>query len=882
MNALNQILGQINQDPSRIDALLASMSREDQLATLALLEAAESRSSINAAHEDFGTFCERVMPGFQRPLHIQIIIDALEKVERGELKRLILALPPRHGKSETTSKLFLAWYMGRNANREIAFATYNQEYANQRGRAVRDLMASSEYQEVFPDAAVKMHTSASQRFETANKNQFFAVGVGGPLTGRGAHCFPAGTLVETEKGLRRIEHIAKDVDAPRVLSYDHKTKRTVWSRVIASQELKTDALYTIRTTSGRTLRATADHPIYVRGFGYRQAQDIRPGDPLLGKAVAQEHDVPELRERHDRQGGDLPRVLHRTAGTNDGTDVCVVREGLCPEDLRGRKVGAPRAYSELLLKVLQREAPRGEEQPKMRNVRGFGSVPKSSVLRCVLSRATYAAQNIARQALQSVRERVSAALFANAALLESVRGPDPQFAYDGRSELEIQRRTQLREVVPGYASVGLGAGRSRVRHLPQAGGEESDYLARENGNARDADRSPYRRGRYEQHRGESGFGVRNVSPEPAPLEHDAVASIERVDCPGELVYDLQVERTSNFVADGVLVHNCAVIDDPIKNREEADSPNERARLIAWYQSAFRTRLHPGGAIILIATRWHLADLTGYVLSENEHENWEVLEFPAILDEPASQLLGRPIGTALWPERYDLDELHQIRTSVGTREWTALYQQKPVPNGGGVIERDWLRWWGSDKPPECSTIIASWDTAYGQTRTIDFSAVTVWGTFQHEDIEGNSVPCAILLGARRGRWKFGDLKAQMIEIDRKFGCDFTLVESKGPGLSTIQELRSLGLPMKEYVPRGSKEHRLDTVSPFFEQGRIYIPKGKEWADDYIEQLCNFPASRYDDYVDATSQALRTIRLGGGITTTLDAEPMRRSGGVKGYW
>ena len=343
-----------------------------------------------------------------------------------------------------------------------------------------------------------------------------------------------------------------------------------------------------------------------------------------------------------------------------------------------------------------------------------------------------------------------------------------------------------------------------------------------------------------------------------------------------------MERTSNFVADGVLVHNCAVIDDPIKNREEADSPNERARLIAWYQSAFRTRLHPGGAIILIATRWHLADLTGYVLSENEHENWEVLEFPAILDEPASQLLGRPIGTALWPERYDLDELHQIRTSVGTREWTALYQQKPVPNGGGVIERDWLRWWGSDKPPECSTIIASWDTAYGQTRTSDFSAVTVWGTFQHEDIEGNSVPCAILLGARRGRWKFGDLKAQMIEIDRKFGCDFTLVESKGPGLSTIQELRSLGLPMKEYVPRGSKEHRLDAVSPFFEQGRIYIPKGKEWADDYIEQLCNFPASRYDDYVDATSQALRTIRLGGGITTTLDAEPMRRSGGVKGYW
>lgn len=514
MNALNQILGQINQDPSRIDALLASMSREDQIATLALLEAAEGRTSRNAAQEDFGTFCERVMPGFQRPLHIQIIIDALERVERGELKRLILALPPRHGKSETTSKLFLAWYMGRNANREVAFATYNQEYANQRGRAVRDLMASSEYQEIFPDAAVKMHTSAAQRFETANKNQFFAVGVGGPLTGRGAHL--------------------------------------------------------------------------------------------------------------------------------------------------------------------------------------------------------------------------------------------------------------------------------------------------------------------------------------------------------------------------------AVIDDPIKNREEADSPNERARLIAWYQSAFRTRLYPGGAIILIATRWHLADLTGYVLSENEHENWEVLEFPAILDEPASQLLGRPIGTALWPERYNLDELHQIRTSVGTREWTALYQQKPVPNGGGVIERDWLRWWGSDKPPECSTIIASWDTAYGQTRTSDFSAVTVWGTFQHEDIEGNSVPCAILLGARRGRWKFGDLKAQMIEIDRKFGCDFTLVESKGPGLSTIQELRSLGLPMKEYVPRGSKEHRLDAVSPFFEQGRIYIPKGKEWADDYIEQLCNFPASRYDDYVDATSQALRTIRLGGGITTTLDVEPMRRSGGVKGYW
>jgi len=334
--------------------------------------------------------------------------------------------------------------------------------------------------------------------------------------------------------------------------------------------------------------------------------------------------------------------------------------------------------------------------------------------------------------------------------------------------------------------------------------------------------------------------------------------------------------------------NLLIIDDPIKNREEADSESMRKKLVDWYQSTLRTRLHPGGAIIIIATRWHLDDLTGHVL-EQAPDDWEVLNFPAILDAPAAKTLGKKAGEALWEERYNLSELKQIKFDVGPREWNSLYQQNPVPDDGNIILRSTCMEWQGEAPPPCNMVLASWDTAYGgMNGRGDFSAYTVWGQFMHEtyplgrDSEAVLLPSAILLGAGRGRWTFPQLKEKIIEVAEKHHVDFTVVEARANGLPVLQELRTMGLAMREYIPIGAKDARAHAINPLFEQQRVWFPYDKVWCEDVLQQLTQFPSAKYDDYVDSVTQAIKLLRLSGGISTRHDAKYVKRTGGVTGYW
>ena len=305
-----------------------------------------------------------------------------------------------------------------------------------------------------------------------------------------------------------------------------------------------------------------------------------------------------------------------------------------------------------------------------------------------------------------------------------------------------------------------------------------------------------------------------------------------------------------------------VIDDP--HSEQDIKANSRATFDnawSWFQTGPLQRLMPGGAIIVIMTRWSLVDLTGrlvnFTMQNPEAEPWEVVELPAIL----------PSGKSLWPDQWPLEQLEAKRLQMDPRYWNAQYMQNPTGDTSALIKRSDWRIWEADDPPQVEYIIQSWDTAFEVKTTSDYSACTTWGVWYNEE-EGNA-PQIILLDAFKDRMTFPELKAVAIKHYNEWKPDAFIVEKKASGGPLIQELRRMGIPVQETNPsRGNdKIARVNAISDLFASGIVWAPD-RRWAKDVIEEVAAFPVGEHDDYVDTVSQALMRYRNGGFVSLDTD--------------
>ena len=309
-----------------------------------------------------------------------------------------------------------------------------------------------------------------------------------------------------------------------------------------------------------------------------------------------------------------------------------------------------------------------------------------------------------------------------------------------------------------------------------------------------------------------------------------------------------------------------VIDDP--HSEQDVKINSRLAFDtawSWFQTGPLQRLMPGGAIIIIMTRWSKLDLTGRLLdyqSKNpESEPWEVVELPAILNEDTDN------EKSLWPEQWPLESLKQKKAAMDPQYWNAQYMQNPVSNNAAIISRNAWRVWDKDTPPRCDYIIQSWDTAFEAKTSADYSACTTWGVFYNE--EENDKAQVILLDAFKDRMAFPELKATALKHYKEWNPDAFIVEKKAAGAPLIQELRNMGIPVQETNPsRGNdKIVRLNAVADLFASGMVWAPDTR-WAREVIEEVASFPNGENDDFVDTTSQALMRFRQGGFIRLDSD--------------
>jgi predicted phage terminase large subunit-like protein len=309
-----------------------------------------------------------------------------------------------------------------------------------------------------------------------------------------------------------------------------------------------------------------------------------------------------------------------------------------------------------------------------------------------------------------------------------------------------------------------------------------------------------------------------------------------------------------------------IVDDPIKNKEEAESQVMRDKAWEWWQSVWLTRREPGAKLLVIMSRWHEDDLIGRLVKRAEETGLRVnrVRMPAIAEE--EDTLGRQPGEALCPERYDEKALAGIREDVGPATWASLFQQRPVTLGGGMLKpSEWLKKYhrsqiGSDAyyqfgatlvgTDTCSTF-STMDVAYTNTQRSDY---TVIGTFA---VAMGEVPMLLVLNIDRRRTTHAAHVPMVRDCWNTYKPSWIGIEKGAANLSMFDEVAREGIVVKWLKPDKNKVARAETLSALMESGRVWIPENAPWIADMIDELASFPAGAHDDIVDVMAYAAQQM-------------------------
>ena len=703
---------------------------------------------------------------FYLPLHLKILDDHLLKVAKGEIKRLIITMPPRHGKTLLTSTYFPVWYLMNYPDKRVVLTSYGSNLAYEPAVRSRDLF--KEWAPILKDLEIDPFRSSSMDWAIkAHLGGFYAVGRRGSLTGKGAslliiddpikdavdasserirqsvwdwYASVASTRMEPDGSMILIQCMTGDTPVllangterplreiavgDRVATYDNGTLGV--STVRDSRRNHPDTIYRITTNKGTTVRANERHPFLVENDGGKK-QWIRLRDLTMG------HRIVTLRGSGEsgKENAAWSRVVRNPLAVEDTASHTTTKR--C-----GQTVTAPHQL--------------------------------------ILSRTETLTSNTATESPPQSTTRFSRRKMAD---VPSVNGPP-----------ETTNRSIGRESCASIIATKPIALEGSCATTVTLLSDTPKQLTKPLGSQTTSD-----------------FTTETiVSIEPTGVEE---------------VFDLQIERTENFIANGVVSHN---------------------------------------------TRWHEDDLAGRIIHEMAQggEHWDVLNMPAIAEERETYTIGdgnlvksytREPGDPLWYNRFGKRALKALRRKLGDYFFAALYQQRPVPLGGGFFKNDWLQFYDPDYLPYMDITIQSWDTAQTKSSSSDFVVGQVWGKVDAD---------FYLLDQVRGRWDFDETVEQILNLSKKWDTSAKIVEAQTLGAALASHLKHKVEGIIPISVRASKELRAQNCLPVWQSKNVYIPKPDDgeyaWVYDYVRELLNFPNAVNDDQVDATTLALNQLRGG----------------------
>jgi predicted phage terminase large subunit-like protein len=732
---------------------------------------------------------------------------------------------------------------------QFMYASYAESLAVRDSIKTRRLIESPWYQKHWGNRfSLTEDQNTKIKFENNFKGYRFCTSVGGTVTGEGGACFPDGTKISTPNGFVNIENIKA---GDTILAFDHSQGKVVNFWVEATQIRYRKEFCELHLSSGRSVRCTSDHPIFAAGRGYVPAGSLGRGDRLIEQEWA--------------------------CGF-DAFEVCQLFQSSRQAAVRGSQV-AQDALSGCLLQCTLSRSPLFPQMHKNKGVRGLWA-DNTAQTRKILQRimCDFGARIAkARQGLSAVWDFVQE---SSQHLLQPRMRQYRAFCTDARfSKFQFQRLGEIFQSIQRDGEADSGARWAQVYGLWL--NRWSDQKSHQ-GHPFSPACSSHRRGHQEQHPTQPDSVVHGM-PQEAPSWHFVeVTGVSRYGCASERVHDLQVARCHNFFADGVLVHNCLVIDDGHK-ADEVESDTMRESVINWYDEVFYTRRNNPklSAIVVIGQRVHGDDISNHLIESGEFTQL-ILPMEYESDRKCVTVLKKePDGSEItWEDprtnegdmlcegRYGEEEIKEQKKKAFV--WAGQFQQRPAPKGGAIIKGEWWKLWDRPKYPPFEYLLASLDTAYTEKQQNDPSAMTIWGIFRDE---GNN-PKVMLVYAWQDWLEFPELCQKVLDIctrDKRelnhprFPVDRIIVEGKASGLSIVQELSKM---MRHRIPVESinynkgkhtpdKTARMYSVQHLFTDNMIWAPDRK-FADTVIEQCEIFPNGQHDDIPDTVSMALRYFR------------------------
>lgn len=763
----------------------------------------------------------------------QRIIEAV--LDTTHERYIAVSTCPQVGKSSYVGLLLPFWLTGMFPAQQVMYLSYSDDFSAARGKDVR-AMHQRWGRELFGTAIDPDFSAGTDWRIKGFRGGMLSAGVGGQITGRPGHCFPGDTLVATPRGDERIDLLAQSGGS--VWGYDHLAERIVERPIRAGRRVWSDDLVEITFASGRKLRCTRDHPIWVDGIGYLGAGLVEVGAKVSTVGQPTMHDV---------------RITCDDAG------------------LRVRQEGTTEAPGHLLL---QSVSPDGAAPPDELEVPGLrpASTEGTQVLLGHVQaarRGTTAEQQA--DLLSAVWDHVRPPQHQNDVLREGMRGRRALSPDEGGRQPSLQDGNLLLEVVPGDARSHHRAGRGLCGLWPVRA------WANRHGD------SPHQRGPHGQPGDEPRRPMSAPPPQSPQICRDAVSMVAAVRGSGEPVYDLEVEETGNFFAEGVLVHNCIIIDDLIKNAEEARSKATKSLHVAEWDGTISRRLQPGGTVILIATRWDEGDLQGVLkarMAEPGYDGprWEFIEYPAFAEMPEDlelteaerdewrDVLGRKEGEVLdcrfsrIEGRDPADFFNLAKAGMDRYAWSALYQQHPSVTEGGMFPKDAWVYEAQETWPDMVEVVRVWDLAV----TEDAGDFTV-GTKVGRGSDGRFY----IMDVQRFRKAAGGVQ-DAVELQAHldgFATRIMIEEEKGAAGKTVIEFYKRLLPMRRVDPAKAEGDKVSRATPYSAQQnrhQVVLPLRAEasWSvadfvDEHAKLMPDGRGPRNDDQIDTAAYGVASL-------------------------
>lgn len=748
--------------PDDLVALIETADAETLQALTRLLDAEDlAKSPASFAQRVSQDTAEQWIPY----KHLKFISDKIQALVDGSLgkSRLMLLTPPRHGKSLLASVHTPAWFLTKFPERRVILASYEAEFARGWGRKVRNMI--DEHRSLIP-IQIQRSSSAADRWDlVGHMGGMITAGAGGPITGRGAH-------------LLIIDDPVKNSEL--AYSAAHRESLWDWWRTTAFTRLEPGGVVVL------IMCMTGDTPVLMGDGREKPLSEIRPGDRVAtydtGKVSVSTvknwcnqgpDTVYEVRTKSGRKVRANARHPFRVIQENGAATW--VRLGSLKAGMKVRSV-------EARIRVSSAPSQSAVSQPSARacacvtTARPAGLLdidpPQPLMLPAALSGSRGAMGSPSGSTTGSSRDRMDGARYAESA---PMRSTDPGI---GPRSFALTM-TMTRESCEGFFATTATSSLPEHTRCPSC---------------------------------EQPSSIWNVGVDEI---------IEIVEVGVTDVFDIEVERTHNFIANGLEVSN---------------------------------------------TRWHEDDIGGRLIAE-DGDNWEIVNLPALAED--DDPLGRQPGEALCPERFDENALGLMRTTMGADAWSALYQQRPQPEGGGRFRKATFKYWGKDdlgfrlrendgtlliNKDECWWF-ATVDFAITEKTSGDFTVACVWAVAPHPE------PSKLILVHRLRARVVGPDHLPMLE---QLWADFPQmafigVERASFGIGVIQAAIRRGLPIRELIPDKDKWARSEQAAVMCENGRVYFPQHAPWLAEWEHELLGFPATTHDDQVDAFSYgALEVFR------------------------